>query len=228
MAALNARLDRESKNQVTAVFSDRSSTVPQQSPGPRARPAWRRRDWLWWVSRWSLPLYRLRLGWLLGHRFLLITHVGRKSGKTRRTCVMVLRFDARSGEAFVAAGGPRADWYLNIQASPAVQVAVGARRYRPVQRFLTVEEIARVLAWSRDHQRFRAWVQSRFFHWPWPPTDEDLRRLSRSLGGVAFGPAVTSPGGPGQEQGKRGGSCSLRASSRSYPGARRRAGSAAG
>jgi hypothetical protein len=31
---------------------------------------------LWWVSRWPLPLYRLRLGWLLGHRFMLITHVG--------------------------------------------------------------------------------------------------------------------------------------------------------
>lgn len=174
------------------MFSDGGSTVPQQSPGPRAGPGRRRRDWLWWVSRWSLPLYRVRLGWLLGHRFMLITHVGRKSGKTRRTCVMVLRFDARSGEAFVAAGSPRADWYQNIHASPAVQVAVGARRYRPVQRFLTAEEIAQVLAWSRDHQRFHARVQSRFFHWPWPPTDEDLHRLSRSLGGVAFRPAATS------------------------------------
>ncbi len=150
---------------------------------------------MWWVSRWSLPLYRLRLGWLLGHRFLLITHVGRKSGKTRRTCVMVLRFDGRLGEVFVAAGSPRADWYLNIQASPAVQVAVGARRYRPVQRFLAAEEIAQVLAWSRDHQRFRAWVQSRFFGWPWPPAEEDLHRLAGSLGGVAFRPAVTSRAG---------------------------------
>ncbi len=123
---------------------------------------------------------------------MLITHVGRKSGKTRRTCVMVLRFDARSGEAFVAAGSPRADWYQNIHASPAVEVAVGARRYQPAQRFLAIDEIAEVLAWSRDHQRFRARVQSRFFHWPWPPSDEDLRRLARSLGGVAFRPAVTS------------------------------------
>jgi hypothetical protein len=38
----------------------------------------------------------------------------------------------------------------------------------------------------------RAWVQSRFFGWPWPPGDEDLRRLSRSLGGVAFRPAMAS------------------------------------
>lgn len=192
LSALHARLDRKSKNRVTAVFSDGGNTVPQQSPGLRAGPARRGRGWLWWVSRWSLPLYRLRLGWLLGHRFMLITHAGRRSGKTRRTCVMVLRFDARSGEAFVAAGSPRADWYQNIHASPAVEVAVGARRYRPVQRFLTAGEIAQVLAWSRDHQRFRARVQSRFFGWPWPPADEDLQRLSRSLGGVAFRPPLTS------------------------------------
>lgn len=177
------------------MFSHGGSMVPQQSPGSPAGSARGRRGWLWWVSRWSLPLYRLRLGWLLGRRFMLITHVGRKSGKTRRTCVMVLRFDARSGEAFVAAGSPRADWYQNIHASPAVEVAVGVRRYRPAQRFLTAEEIAEVLAWSRDHQRFRARVQSRFFHWPWPPADEDLQRLSRSLGGVAFRPAVASRAG---------------------------------
>jgi deazaflavin-dependent oxidoreductase (nitroreductase family) len=146
---------------------------------------------LWWVSRWWVPLYRLRLGWLLGHRFMLITHVGRRSGKTRRTCVMVLRFDAPSGEAFVAAGSPRADWYQNIHASPAVEVAVGSRRYRPAQRFLTAEEIEQVLAWSRDHQGFHARVQSLFFGWPWPPSDEDLHRLSRALGGVAFRLVVT-------------------------------------
>jgi hypothetical protein len=53
-------------------------------------------------------------------------------------------------------------------------------------------ENAELLIWSRDHQQFRARVQSRFFHWPWPPSDEDLRRLARSLGGVVFGPAMTS------------------------------------
>jgi deazaflavin-dependent oxidoreductase (nitroreductase family) len=195
LPALRTELDSGGKKQVIAVSSHGGSTVPQQSPGLRAGPTRRGQGWLWWVSRWSLPLYRVRLGWLLGHRFMLITHVGRNSGKTRRTCVMVLRFDASSGEAFVAAGSPRADWYLNIHASPAAEVAAGARRYRPVQRFLTAEQIAQVLAWSRDHQRFRARVQSRFFHWPWPQSDEDLQRLSRSLGGVAFRPALTCRAG---------------------------------
>lgn len=167
-------------------------TTRPAAPGARARPDRVKRGWLWWVSRWSLPLYRLRLGWLLGHRFMLITHRGRRSGRIRQTCVMVLRFDARSGEAFVVAGSPRADWCQNIQAAPAVEAAVGSRRYRPAQRFLLAGQIAELLIWSRDHQRFRARVQSRFFHWPWPPSDEDVQRLARSLGGVAFRPAVTS------------------------------------
>jgi hypothetical protein len=31
-----------------------------------------------------LALYRLRLGWLLGRRFMQLTHVGWRSGKVRR------------------------------------------------------------------------------------------------------------------------------------------------
>jgi deazaflavin-dependent oxidoreductase (nitroreductase family) len=166
--------------------------APSNSRGAQRKPVPRNRRWLWWVSRWSLPLYRLRLGWLLGRRFMLVTHRGRRSGRSRRTCVMVLRFDRPSGEAFVAAGSPRADWYRNIQASPAREVAIGARRFRPVQRFLSAEEIAELLIWSRDHQPFRARVQSRFFRWPWPASDEDLRGLGCSLGGVAFRPSTAA------------------------------------
>ncbi len=164
--------------------------VPGEPSALPSREVGDRRDWLWWVSRWWLPLYRLRLGWMLGRRFMIVTHAGRHSGRIRQTCVMVLRFDARTGEAFVAAGSPRADWYRNIRARPAAEVAIGARRYRPEQRFLTSGQIAELLAWSRDHQRFHAWVQSRFFRWPWPPSDQDLQRLARSLGGVAFRPAA--------------------------------------
>ena len=38
-------------------------------------------------------LYRFRLGGLLGHRFLLLTHRGCKSGLTRRTPLEVLHYD---------------------------------------------------------------------------------------------------------------------------------------
>jgi hypothetical protein len=45
---------------------------------------------LGYVLRLPSYLYRLRLGGLLGHRFLLLTHRGRKSGLTRRTPLEVL------------------------------------------------------------------------------------------------------------------------------------------
>jgi hypothetical protein len=38
-------------------------------------------------------LYRLRLGWLLGDRFLLLPHIGRKSGQVRQTVLEVVRHD---------------------------------------------------------------------------------------------------------------------------------------
>jgi hypothetical protein len=38
-----------------------------------------------------LLLYRLGLGWIFGHRFLLLTHKGRRSGKVRQT--VLARFE---------------------------------------------------------------------------------------------------------------------------------------
>jgi len=58
------------------------------------------------IPLFKLPLllYRLRLGWLLGKRFMLLTHVGRRSGKVRRTILAVLRFDETTKEIFSSVG----------------------------------------------------------------------------------------------------------------------------
>ncbi len=161
-------------DQIAAETSDR---------GKKKVPGWAR-----WLGKWMTIVYRLRLGWLLGHRFMLITHRGRRTGKARQTGVMVLRYDRQSREAFVVAGSANADWYRNIQASPAIEVALGRQRYRPEQRFLEVEEIAELLAWSRQRHPVKARIQSMFFHWPWNTSRKELLDLARSLGGVAFRP----------------------------------------
>ncbi len=101
-------------------------------------------------------LYRARLGWLLGSRFLYMVHRGRRSGKLRRTVVEVVHFDHRSEEAAVVAGwGPHTQWYLNLEAAPAVEVRVGRRRWRaPRQRFLDeTERVALLAGYVRDHPR---------------------------------------------------------------------------
>jgi hypothetical protein len=46
-------------------------------------------------------LYRWRLGWLFGHRFALLTHVGRRSGKTYRTALWVYRYQPDTGQVTV-------------------------------------------------------------------------------------------------------------------------------
>ena len=145
-------------------------------------------SWARWLGKWLIIVYHLHLGWLVGHRFLLITHRGRRTGKVRQTGVMVLRYDRRSREAFVVAGSAKADWYRNIHVSPAIEVAIGRTCYQPEQRFLEVEEIAELLAWSRQRHPVKARIQSMFFHWPWDLSEQELLELARSLGGVAFCP----------------------------------------
>ncbi len=141
-----------------------------------------------WVSKWPELVFRLHLGWLLGDRFMLVVHRGRKTGRIRRTGVMVLEYDGRTGEAFVVAGSRDADWYRNIQTSPAVEIMHGRRQYRPVQRFLSSNETAELLGSSRRQAPFQALVQALFFGWPLKANRAELLILADKLGGVAFRP----------------------------------------
>ena len=142
-----------------------------------------------WFSKWPVWVYRLHLGWLLGYRFLLVTHCGRRSGKLRQTGVMVLHYDSYSHTAVVVAGSQCADWYRNVQASPAIEIAIGRERYQPEQKFLRPHEIAMLLKWSRRHHPLTARVQGWFFGWPWKASDAELLNLAQSLGGISFRPA---------------------------------------
>jgi deazaflavin-dependent oxidoreductase (nitroreductase family) len=68
-------------------------------------------------------LYRLDLGWLLGHSFLLLGHLGRKSGLLRETVLEVILYDPATREGVVlSAWGEKAGWYRNIEAVPALEV----------------------------------------------------------------------------------------------------------
>ena len=93
------------------------------------------------LFRLPVWIYRVRIGWLLGHRLLMITHRGRRTGKVRRTVLEVIRHDRATGEFIVVAGyGKTSDWYRNIRSTPALEIHVGRRRFKPIQRFLTPEE----------------------------------------------------------------------------------------
>jgi hypothetical protein len=44
----------------------------------------RHRSFLWYLFRAPVYLYRWHLGWLFGHRCLLLAHTGRRSGLRRQ------------------------------------------------------------------------------------------------------------------------------------------------
>ena len=91
-------------------------------------------------------LYRLRLGWLLGSRLLLLEHRGRNSGKRRRLVVEVIDHDRSTGVYWVAVGfGDRSDWYRNVKAEPRVWVTVGRKRFRAIATALSTEASKAVL-----------------------------------------------------------------------------------
>ncbi|HRW03930.1 MAG TPA: nitroreductase family deazaflavin-dependent oxidoreductase [Caldilineaceae bacterium] len=79
--------------------------------------------------RLPIWLYRFHLGWLLGGRFVLINHIGRKSGQVRQVVVEVVRHDQVSDSYIVCSGfGQKAQWYQNLLATPDVTIQVGARK----------------------------------------------------------------------------------------------------
>lgn len=136
-------------------------------------------------------LYRLRLARLLGRRFLLVEHRGRRSGRVRSTVLEVVRYDAAAHEAtVVSAWGTSADWYRNVTALPVVNVHIGSEHWpSPRTRVLDAEETFRLLEEYRHRHRLAARVLARILRWPLDGTEEERRAFAARMPAVAFRPA---------------------------------------
>lgn len=140
------------------------------------------------IFKLPVTLYRLRLGWLLGKRFMQLTHVGRRSGKVHKTILAVLRFDDKTQEIYAVSAWKGSDWYYNIQASPALELETGRVRYAPLQRALAPEEItAAFMDYRKAHPIFSRLI-CRIPGWKWDSTYEEFLELAHTLRGVAFRP----------------------------------------
>jgi len=142
------------------------------------------------VPIFKLPilLYRLKLGWLLGNRFMQLTHIGRHSGKVRQTILAVLLFDSKTQEILAVSAWKGSDWYYNIQALPALQVESGRVRYVPQQRTLSPEEIATAFVEYCKRNPIFSRIICRIPGWKWDSSYEEFLELARTLRGVAFRP----------------------------------------
>jgi len=81
-----------------------------------------------WFFRAPIWLYKAHLGFLMGHRFVMIEHIGRKSGEMRQVVLEVVAEEVDA--VYVAAAwGSRAHWLQNVRADPHVTVHLGMTKY---------------------------------------------------------------------------------------------------
>jgi deazaflavin-dependent oxidoreductase (nitroreductase family) len=146
----------------------------------------KKRSAKWYLFRAPVHLYHWGLGRLFGHRLLLLTHIGRRSGKPHETVLEVVEYRKDGPEAVVAAGfGRDSDWVQNIEVRPVAKVDIGSEHFDAAVRPLDNDEAANVI---RDYERRNRWIQpivrfgfSRLLGWPYRGSESDRRRLVQQM-----------------------------------------------
>lgn len=99
-------------------------------------------------------LLRLRLGWLLGGRFLLLETTGRRSGKRRFTALEIPLRDPPETWYVASGWGFESDWYRNLEANAKASVTVGFTRFACEADLVGPDTSAALMArYSREHPR---------------------------------------------------------------------------
>ena len=140
--------------------------------------------------RLPIWLYRLRLGWLLGNRFLLLIHLGRKSGLPRQTVIEVVKHDMESNSFYVVSGwGEKSDWYQNIQKNPEVMIWVGNRKLPVHAEDILLSETVDILEeYTRRYPLAFKELTRLFLKEELQPGRESSQRLAEIMPMVAFRP----------------------------------------
>jgi deazaflavin-dependent oxidoreductase (nitroreductase family) len=148
-----------------------------ESHRPAHPTGWRRV-----AFRLPIQLYRLRLGGLLGARFVLIHHTGRRSHLPRQVVVEIVTRDRATGAVIVASGfGPRSDWYRNLLATPEASIELGWRRLDVHAEPLTPEQAGQTMVdYAHRHPR-AAKSLARFMGYQADGSDENYRAMGDTL-----------------------------------------------
>jgi len=141
----------------------------------------------------KVPLLMHKLGFggwerLIGAQWMLITTIGRKTGKRRETMVDVMDYDKTKDTYYIeAAYGTHADWYKNIQHNPIFEAQVGRRKFKARAGALSTEGAADLLV--QFYQQKPAYTRSVMAMAGMKFRDEDeLRELGKNLMLLAIKP----------------------------------------
>ncbi|MBK9054254.1 MAG: nitroreductase family deazaflavin-dependent oxidoreductase [Chloroflexi bacterium] len=143
--------------------------------------------------RLPIWLYRLNLGWILGERFLLLTHTGRKSGLIRQTVIEVVRHDKETDVYLVASGfGHKSDWFLNIEQNPSVTITIKQRTLPARARLLSESDSAKeLLDYAKRHPIAFRELSNVLTGKSIEATEESCRQFAKSAPIIAFEPNRT-------------------------------------
>lgn len=98
------------------------------------------------LFRLPILLYRYRLGFVFGSRFLLLKHRGRISGNLNETVLEVIHHEASPEKYFVASGfGEKSQWYKNICANNEVFITARGQEYRATATVVDSEKAKAIL-----------------------------------------------------------------------------------
>jgi deazaflavin-dependent oxidoreductase (nitroreductase family) len=143
-----------------------------------------------WFLRAPIKLYDWGLGSLLGGRFLLVHHVGRKSGKPRKNVLEVVKHDTERDVYYVAVGfGEKSDWFKNLQKNPDTTIEARRRRLDVRARVLDEEEGGALMADYAKRHPTAARKLMQYCGYEVDGSDADYREVARiGLHFVAFEP----------------------------------------
>ncbi len=147
-----------------------------------------------WFLRAPITLYKAKLGFVMGTRFLMLEHTGRKSGSPRFTVVEVVDHDEATDTWIICSGwGRKADWFRNIDKTPEVRVTVRTRTFPARAEVLAEDDaVRRLLAYAGKHPAAFSKLGNFMLGRALSPTDEDCRALAQEVPVVALRP---QPGG---------------------------------
>ncbi len=173
-----------------------SSTATRHGSGQSIGPsAFRRQVTAVWkrtireAGRGLQVLWRLKLGWLAGHHFAVVTHVGRRTGRPYRTVLWVYRYEPQTRAVTVISVWGETQWIRNLRNQPAKLVEIARQRYVPEQQFLSSAEVLELEKRFRREHPVIARGQAKLMAWPWPGTDDELQDMSSRMRAVTFRPS---------------------------------------
>jgi deazaflavin-dependent oxidoreductase (nitroreductase family) len=148
------------------------------------------KGWLRFGVRLPLWLYRAHLGWLLGERFLRLTHIGRKTGQPHQTVLEVVDHDWATDRYIVTSGwGEKSDWYQNVLKMSQVVIDVDRRHLNVTAEHLSINEAEQWLFnYAQAHPRTFQGLAKFMTGQTLGTTRADCRRVAEAIPVIAFRP----------------------------------------